>query len=1517
MLRHNLKPLYLAGMVELCLLAMPAHAQNATQQLVNQGNYWHDQGRDDLAADTWRKLLSIDPNQPDALLGLGQIEFAQGKAADARKRLQQLQASHPTSPQTQRLRLVIGGGAAATGAASDPHLANARRAAAAGRYVEAAREYEASFNGKAPPANVALEYYQSLAGTPQGWDKARDGLQKLKAAEPNNTAAALALAQVLTYREPTRREGIAQLRALSARPDVGGPARNGWRQALLWLNAGPGDADLYKAWMEANPNDAEVNAKLAQLSERRTAQTAQDAEGVALGEGFKALNAGNLASAEQRFTQVLRVRPRDAEALGGLGSVRLRQQRFSEAQELLRPAAAANPKWNGAYSSARYWMQLQQAEAARKRGDIAQATELTQTALKLQPNEPAGYAALGALQAGSDAQAAEASYRKALALAPDNAAALQGLVALYSRQGRMQEATDLFNRLPANQRQQAGGEAMLRSNVQRARARQALESGDSVTAQAELEAAMVERPGDAWIRLDLARLYLQAGRPDQARSVMDGLLAVHGDAPEAQYANALYAQDSGDWSTAYASLERIPAPARTPEMTRLRNIAWVEQQAKQARGLQQQGRAGEAQALLARTEAALGDQIDDPQLLAALAGAWADSGNSSRALTLAQRLVTSGTPGTEQRLQYAGVLLRAHQDAELSAVLRQLHDATMTPEQLRRYQSLRSGYVLRQVDALRELGNLEGAYDALAPILQQQPQDADALAALARLYASAGDQRQSLVIYQQLLQREPNNLDALVAAANSAAAQQDLDSAEVYLQRALAQAPQSPDVLASAGRVYRAAGKKRKAEQYFRAALAAQQRDAGQLDNGLPGARGPAAYASAARPLNPFAGMTGPMRGSAAVMSDAAPSPYAGSLPPAAYPASAPVAYAAAPAYAGAMPAPAYVPPAPAASSYAPDGSGLPPPVSASNAAMVALPVPGQGRQVPAPVYAGSALPAMTSSVGTQALPPRRSGNTVLDELREVQADNSSQIAGGAAYRARDGESGLGRLDDIEMPVQADFAVGDGKLGMAITPTLIDAGALPVDYPTASRFGGGPAAAIADALATDPTQIDNLVGTTLYQGLLTTGDNAATRNYLYEAAVANGDFQTLYNEAEGDTAAERRQNALDALYAQPLSQYVLGNNLSTMTIGSIATQVLNDPSLRADLDAAGAAQLLVLSQSSAATQTPVQFRNALYSMAATGTASRRLSQDDSGVGVAVSYRNGGFSADIGSTPLGFKEQNIVGGVGWRGEIGDELTYSAQASRRAVNDSVLSFAGTEDVRTGLAWGGVTSSGLALSATLDNGLLGGYANLAAHRLRGRNVADNDHRQADLGFYVHALETDNQSLTAGINLTGMQYDKNLSGFTYGQGGYFSPQDYFDLGFPVHWTGRSASQKVNWRLDASVGVQHFRTDDSVYFPTNAALQQAAYDAASLAAMLGLTDRYVEPVYAGQSKTGVSYNVSGAAEWQVAPQLFLGGRMTFNNARDYNQFNTNLYLRFVLDRLGAALGKAPQVVSSPYASEY
>lgn len=1470
MFRKNLKPLYLLG---LCVLTAPAWSQNAasTRQLVNQGNYWLDQGREDLAADAWRKLLAADPAQPDALLGLGLIDLNQGRRAEAQRRLQQLQSRHPSAAQTARLRAALAGGGSAAGGS----LQAARSAAAAGRYAEAVKAYDEAFGAGGPPDTLALEYYQVLAGTQDGWTRARDGLRRRVAAEPDNAAAALALAQVLTYREPGRREGIAQLRTLSQRPDTAGPARSAWRQALLWLNATRADAPLFQAFLELQPDDREIAARQAQLRDQAMrAEPAPDPNQRLLGEGFRALQGGTLDVAEARFAQVLRAQPKNTEAMGGLGSVRLRQERFGEAAELLRPAAAANGKWRGAANAARYWQTLQ--EVRRQPGTDAAAK--VREAIALQPSEPTGYVLLGDLLGAGDAAAAETSYRKALELDAGNAGALQGLGTLLGRLGRADEAAAVFERLTPEQQERAGGAAVLRATLARARAQQAIASGSLEMAQIELEDAVLQQPRDPWLRLELARLYQRLGRPDQADGIMAGLRAQDADAPQSLFAQALFARERNDWNGAWALLERIPAAARDAEMRALHDTAWVQLQAAQARTLVQGNRVGEAQLLLARAESALGERIDQPGIAAALAGAYADIGSQQRALALAQRLM-QGNPDVDNRLQYGEVLLRARQDAELAALLRQLGDASLDPAQRRRLQALRGGYVLRQVDALRELGNLEGAYDVLAPVLAQQPQDPQTIAALARLYAAADDHGQALALYQQLLQLAPGDVDAMLAAAGSAAAMRDLGTAEHYLEQALARAPQSPEVLAAAGRVYRAAGKNRRAESYFKAAIAAAARGAGQPDNGYPHAS--TALAGAGRAFNPFAGITRGNTRPAALRADPAPLP------------------ASVAALAATPPATAMLPPAQV------DADGLPAPVRATSAVpavpAAAIPAPRRG--------AGLAAPA-----GMSPAPVRG----VIDELRELRADSSSALAAGAAYRNRDGEAGLGQLADLQVPLQARFGVGDGKLQVAVTPTVLDAGRVDDAYASASRFGAGPQLALSGALAADRAPVDDLVGSSLYQALLTNGATTATRNLIYERALDSGRYQELFNQTDATlTAAERRKATLELLYADPLPDYMLGRDLGNTPIADIARQVLGSTALLRGLSAAEQAQLKALAGGSSAAQTPLAFQDTLYAMVANAAGARRLgSQDASGAGLSVGFEQGGFHVDVGTTPLGFGETGIVGGVGYRGRVGDTLTWSGEASRRAVTDSLLSFAGVSDARNGLQWGGVTATGARMAATVDNGLLGGYASLAWHRLQGTHVAGNDRQELGAGVYVHALETANQSLTAGLNLTAMQYDRNLSGFTYGHGGYFSPQRYVDVGVPLHWNGRSAAQRLAWQVDASVGVQSFKEDPADYFPLDPAMQQAAYDAASLAALLGLTPRYVEPVYSGQTKTGVSYNLSAAAEWQLSTQLFLGGRMEFNNARDYRQFGTNVYLRFLLDRLGAGLGRQPQSLRSPYAAD-
>jgi tetratricopeptide (TPR) repeat protein len=54
-----------------------------SSQLVDQARYWQDKNRDDLAAESWRKLLLIDPKHPEALVKLGTLEARLGNRTEA------------------------------------------------------------------------------------------------------------------------------------------------------------------------------------------------------------------------------------------------------------------------------------------------------------------------------------------------------------------------------------------------------------------------------------------------------------------------------------------------------------------------------------------------------------------------------------------------------------------------------------------------------------------------------------------------------------------------------------------------------------------------------------------------------------------------------------------------------------------------------------------------------------------------------------------------------------------------------------------------------------------------------------------------------------------------------------------------------------------------------------------------------------------------------------------------------------------------------------------------------------------------------------------------------------------------------------------------------------------------------------------------------------------------------------------------------------------------------------------
>jgi len=289
-------------------------------------------------------------------------------------------------------------------------------------------------------------------------------------------------------------------------------------------------------------------------------------------------------------------------------------------------------------------------------------------------------------------------------------------------------------------------------------------------------------------------------------------------------------------------------------------------------------------------------------------------------------------------------------------------------------------------------------------------------------------------------------------------------------------------------------------------------------------------------------------------------------------------------------------------------------------------------------------------------------------------------------------------------------------------------------------------------------------------------------------------------------------------------------------------------------------------------------------------------QNASGVGILGGYALGDFSGQFGTSPLGFPVTNLIGNVAYAPKFFDgTLTVRFEGLRRPVTDSVLSYAGTHaslgaaNAATGNAfggneiWGGVVKTGGHVTVYYDNQIYGAYGGAGLASVTGQNVTQNNEVDALLGTYYRPWKYDDWSLRVGISTFYAGYNRNLDGFTFGQGGYFSPQNYIALTFPVEYMGHS--NEWSWLASAALGVQHFNTDSSPIFPHNSGAQ---------AVLVGLEGN--SAFIPGQTETGPAFNIKGQIEYAIDSTLAIGASAARDNANNYVEGIGKIYLRKTFD---------------------
>jgi hypothetical protein len=312
-----------------------------------------------------------------------------------------------------------------------------------------------------------------------------------------------------------------------------------------------------------------------------------------------------------------------------------------------------------------------------------------------------------------------------------------------------------------------------------------------------------------------------------------------------------------------------------------------------------------------------------------------------------------------------------------------------------------------------------------------------------------------------------------------------------------------------------------------------------------------------------------------------------------------------------------------------------------------------------------------------------------------------------------------------------------------------------------------------------------------------------------------------------------------------------------------------------------------------------------------GTSGAPGAQSAQGLALSLGYSVDGLDLRLGVTPIGFEYVDVTGRAAWRTTIGEGrgTSLGVELNRRQLDDSVLSMAGAYDSRTREHWGGMMATGLRMDISGDEGNGEVYGWVSADAITGHNVANNVKLELGGGVNFKLVSTRTESFTLGARLTVLGYEKNQRFFTYGQGGYFSPQTFVALAMPVEWKLRGSRSQLE--LGGAIGIQGFREDASDYFPDSATRQAAAVVAAKRAVQLQLTTADPTAIYPGQSKLGLSYEMHGKLSYELSSRLQLIGQLSLDNARDYRQFSGGVSLRYVFGQSTEAAPAPVRLTSS------
>jgi len=406
-------------------------------------------------------------------------------------------------------------------------------------------------------------------------------------------------------------------------------------------------------------------------------------------------------------------------------------------------------------------------------------------------------------------------------------------------------------------------------------------------------------------------------------------------------------------------------------------------------------------------------------------------------------------------------------------------------------------------------------------------------------------------------------------------------------------------------------------------------------------------------------------------------------------------------------------------------------------------------------------------------------------------------------------------------------------------------------------------------------------------------------------------------EARGyfDRAAEGASGA-DALAARNESQQVEDRLQSSVTGGLLVWHQPGSPGM-SQIDAATVPSSWVLAQRDGArfmARADAVWLDAgswsaaaepllgTVELAAPGAPLRSTRTSQEGLSPALGFQTDSLALDVGATPLGFLLPNVVGGIEWT-PTWHSVDLRLGLARRAVTSSELSYAGLRDPVTGTSWGGVVQTGPYAGFGVYRESYDVSGSVRFSEITGTRVPDNQLAAARLSASWKFLSHPDMRADAGVTINYWNYERNLSNYTFGSGGYYSPQSYVSLSAPVELTGEHSGW--SYRLRGAVSYTVSQVSTIAFYPDDAALEVEA-------ARSPLPVGYTSPYFPGYHSSGFGFSAHAAAERQLSQGLVFGVVADIDRTDYYHPSSIGIYFRHAFGP-GASRSVSPPRPIVPY----